>query len=224
MKLRLSPSVLSADFVKLEEQMDIIVSEGINTIHYDMMDGDYVPAMSFGPQVLKSIAKHYPGMYKDAHMMITEPDRFIDDVRAAGADIITVHPEACRHIHRAISHIKASGAKAGIAINPGTPLVMLEELLSEVDMVLIMSVNPGFGGQKFIPFSLDKIRRLAQMRQEKGLDFSIQVDGGISVANIEEVIRAGADNFVAGTAVFGGDMTENIRKFKEIMNRNGGMV
>ena len=214
----LSPSVLSADFVELAEQLDICAAAGVNQIHFDVMDGDFVPAISFGDPILRCIRRHYPGFFMDVHMMVTEPDRFLDTFREAGADRITVHYEACRHIDRSINAVKAAGLRAGVALNPGTPVSMLEDILPEVDLVLIMSVNPGFGGQKFIPYALDKVRALSGMRAERGLSFDIQVDGGVNAANAADLIRAGADDLVAGSAVFKGDIEQNIHALYTAMD------
>ncbi len=208
----LSPSVLSADFVILGQQLDELKDGGVSHIHFDMMDGDFVPAISFGPPVLASIAKHYD-LYMDVHMMVTEPGRYIDAVKAAGADGITVHAEACRHIDRTLEAIRAAGCDVGVSLNPGTPVVMLNEILSKVDLVLLMSVNPGFGGQSYIPYVTDKIRQLSRLREQRGLAFSIQVDGGVTADNAAELTEAGADNLVAGSAVFKGGIAENLAKF-----------
>ena len=206
----LSPSVLSADFVVLQDQLDACVRSGVTHIHFDVMDGDFVPAISFGDSILKSISSHYPELFMDVHMMVTEPDRFFETFKKSGACGLTVHYEACKHIDRSIKAIKALGLKAGVALNPGTPVSMLENLLRDVDLVLIMSVNPGFGGQSFIPYALDKIRLLDRIRAERGLKFDIQVDGGVSTANAAELKAAGVDDIVAGSAVFKGNIEENI--------------
>jgi len=212
--LKLSPSVLSADFVILGQQLDIMVSQGILDVHYDMMDGDFVPQVSFGPAILKTIRRHYPQLRLDVHMMVTEPGRYVEEMKNAGADLITVHYEACRHIDRVINQIKSLGISAGVSINPGTPVSVLEDILPELDMVLIMGVNPGFGGQKLIPYTFDKIRKLKRMREEKDLSFSIQEDGGATVANARSLADSGVDNLVAGSAVFNGDIKKNIEDFK----------
>jgi len=217
--MRLSPSVLAADFTILHEQLDQIIACGVDTIHYDVMDGDFVPALSFGDSILKSIKNRYEDkLFLDAHLMVTEPARFADTFRKAGADMITIHSEACKHIDRSIEAVKDTGAKVGIALNPGTPLQDISEVIHKVDLVLIMSVNPGFGGQKYIEYCTDKIARLSQWKQDLGLNFSIQVDGGISPANVKKVLDAGADNIVAGSAVFKNDIAANCNAFKEIMH------
>lgn len=216
--MRLSPSVLAADFTKLGEQLDIVKSTGVNAIHYDVMDGDFVPALSFGDTILKNIKNRYgDDFFLDAHLMVSEPARFVDVFRKAGADNITIHIEACKHIDRSIAAVKDSGAQVGIALNPGTPLESISEIIHSVDLVLIMSVNPGFGGQKYIEYCTKKIARLNQWKKELGLDFSIQVDGGISPANVQTVLDAGVDNVVAGSAVFKNDIAANCYEFKNIM-------
>ncbi len=212
----LSPSLLSADFTRLGEEIHLLEQCGIKNLHYDVMDGDFVPSISFGMPVLKSI-RRFTELTLDAHLMVTEPDRYVDDFRAAGADIITVHAEACRHLDRTITHIKQSGAKAAVALNPATPLQAVEELLPELSMVLIMSVNPGFGGQRYIPYCTDKIRRLRAMAERRNPELSIQVDGGINTDTLLPVLRAGADNIVAGSAVFNGDIAGNVAALQEIL-------
>ena len=178
------------------------------------MDGDFVPSISFGMPVLKSIRKR-TDLYLDAHLMVTEPDRYIDAFVEAGADGITVHAEACRHLDRTVQHIKACGKKAAVALNPATPLVAVEDILPELDMVLIMSVNPGFGGQSYIPYCTDKIRRLRALADQKQPELSIQVDGGVNRKTLAEVLAAGADDIVAGAAVFGGNIAENVAFFRD---------
>lgn len=215
--MRLAPSLLSADFVILQSQIDELLNNGIDELHFDVMDGDFVPALSFADPVLKSIRKHYPEVMLDAHLMVTEPGRFIDTFRAAGADNITVHVEACRHIDRVIQAVKASGAEVGVALNPGTPLSSLEEIIGQVDRVLLMSVNPGFGGQKYISYCTDKAARLCKMREDLGLQFVIQIDGGVSPANVKEIVSAGVDDCVAGSAVFRGSITENCQAFRRAL-------
>lgn len=216
--MRLSPSVLAADFTKLGEQLDIVASSGVNAIHYDVMDGDFVPALSFGDSILKNIKNRFgDSLFLDAHLMVTEPARFAETFRKAGADNITIHIEACKHIDRSIEAVKDTGAQVGIALNPGTPLDTISEIIHKVDLVLIMSVNPGFGGQKYISYCTDKIARLYQWKKDLGLDFSIQVDGGISPDNVRMVLDAGVDNVVAGSAVFKNDIAANCKAFRDIM-------
>lgn len=217
--MRLSPSVLAADFTILHEQLDAVVSAGVDAIHYDVMDGDFVPALSFGDSILKSIKNRYGDkLILDAHLMVTEPARFAEVFRKAGADNITIHVEACKHIDRSLEAVRDTGAKVGIALNPGTPLESISEVIHKVDMVLLMSVNPGFGGQKYIDYCTDKIARLNNWKKDLGLDFSIQVDGGISPSNVKTVIDVGVDNVVAGSAVFKNDIVANCNAFKEIMH------
>lgn len=216
--MTLSPSVLAADFTKLSEQLDAVLSAGVNTIHYDVMDGDFVPALSFGDSILKSIKNRYQDkLFLDAHLMVTEPARFAETFRKAGADNITIHVEACKHIDRSLEAVRDTGAKVGIALNPGTPLESISEVIHKVDMVLIMSVNPGFGGQKYIDYCTAKIARLYQWKNDFGLKYSIQVDGGVSPANVKTVLDAGADNIVAGSAIFKNDIAANCNAFREIM-------
>ena len=216
MEYVLSPSILAADFGKLAEQIKITEENGAKYLHLDVMDGVFVPSISFGMPVIKSIRK-YSSQVFDVHLMIENPERYLDDFKVAGADIITVHAEATKHLHRTVTAIKELGLKAGVSLNPATPLSAIELVLSEVDMVLIMSVNPGFGGQKFIPFTLDKIRKLRKMAP----DIDIEVDGGVNKDNVAELVRAGANVLVAGTAVFGGDIAENTKGMIERMYEEG---
>ncbi len=209
MKFTLSPSLLSADFMILGEQIRRLEQCGIQNLHFDVMDGAYVPSISFGMPVLKSIRKKTK-LVLDAHLMVLEPDRYVEDFRNAGADIIVVHAEACRHLDRTVTHIRQTGAKAGVALNPATPVSVLEEILPQLDMVLVMSVNPGFGGQTFLPYCTDKIRRVREMADLRNPALSVQVDGGVNRNTIQEVLDAGADNVVAGSAVFQGNMEANV--------------
>ncbi len=213
----LSPSILSADFAKLGEQVALLDEAGAQYVHIDVMDGMFVPSISFGMPVIKSIRKCTERVF-DVHLMIEDPDRYIDDFADVGADLITVHAEACKHLDRTITTIKEKGLKAGVALNPSTPLSVIEWILPKVDMVLIMSVNPGFGGQSFLPYAVDKIRELKKMIEERGLKTDIQVDGGINHKNVSEVLEAGANVIVAGSAVFSGNIKENVQRFLEILN------
>ena len=216
MKRILSPSVLSADFAILGEQLALLKKCGVTNIHYDVMDGMYVPSISFGMPVLKSI-RQCTDLVLDVHMMVVDPDRYVEDFRKSGADIITVHAEACTHLDRVVNHIKETGAKAAVALNPATPLSALEYVLPELDMVLLMTVNPGFGGQKYIPYCTDKIRALRETADRVNPDLSIQVDGGINPATVRTVLEAGADNLVAGSAVFNGDLAANAEALMNVM-------
>ena len=212
----LSPSILSADFANLGEQVKLLDEAGAQYVHIDVMDGMFVPSISFGMPVIKSIRDCSDRIF-DVHLMIEEPGRYIDDLAEVGADLITVHAEACKHLDRTIEAIKEKGLLAGVALNPATPLSAIEWVLPKVDMVLIMSVNPGFGGQKFIPESLDKIREARKMITDQGLSVDIQVDGGIYQTNVKEVLDAGANIIVSGSAVFKGDPAENTKAMMEIL-------
>ncbi len=211
---KLAPSILSADFSKLGQEVEEIERAGADIIHIDVMDGHFVPNISYGATVMKSLLGKTKLKF-DVHLMIENVDQFIDDFVTESTEYITVHQEACTHIHRSIEYIKSLGIKAGVSINPGTPIIAIKDILENVDMVLIMSVNPGFGGQKFIPATIAKIKELAMIRKEKGLSFKIEVDGGITLKNVEEVVGAGGDIIVAGSSVFN---TENIEKAVEGFN------
>lgn len=212
--LKLAPSILSADFGHLAEDVKKIEEGGADYIHVDVMDGHFVPNISFGAPVMKCL-NGKTGLPYDVHLMIENPDRYIDDFVTPQTEYITVHQEACVHLHRTIQNIKSKGVKAGVSINPATPVSTLECILPDVDMVLIMSVNPGFGGQKFIPGALGKVRELAEVKRSKGLDFVIEIDGGITLDNIGEVMEAGVEMAVAGSAVFKAeDVVERVREFK----------
>lgn len=205
----LSPSILSADFGRLAEQVKICDEAGAQYIHIDVMDGLFVPQITIGMPVIKSLRK-YTDKILDVHLMIEEPDRYVADFADAGADIITVHAEACKHLDATINHIKELGVMAGVAINPATPVSNIHLILPKVDMALIMSVNPGFGGQSLLPYTIDKVRELSEYAKSKGLKFDIEVDGGVKENNIDQFLDAGANIIVAGSAVFNGDIASNV--------------
>ncbi len=212
----LSPSILSADFSRLGEQVKLLDDAGAQYVHIDVMDGMFVPSISFGLPVIKAIRECTDRIF-DVHLMIEEPGRYIDEFAKAGADIITVHVEACKHLDRTVEMIKEKGLIAGVALNPSTPLSTIEYVLPKVDMVLIMTVNPGFGGQQFIPYTLNKIKDLKELLKKTGNKADIQVDGGIKVDNVREVLDAGANIIVAGSAVFNGDIEKNVNDFLNIL-------
>ena len=210
--LILAPSILSADFRKLGQEVENVAAAGAQYIHIDVMDGMFVPSISYGMPVIKSIRPCTDRVF-DVHMMVEEPGRYAQAMREAGADLLCVHQEACGHLYRTLTQIRELGMKTGVALNPATPVSTLECVLDQVDMVLIMSVNPGFGGQKFIPCALQKIRDLRAELDRRGLNVDIEVDGGIGLSNVGEVIGAGANVIVAGSAVFSGDPAANTRAF-----------
>jgi ribulose-phosphate 3-epimerase len=210
--IELAPSILSADFARLAEQVRAASEGGGTVIHVDVMDGHFVPNLTVGPPLVKSLRK-VTDLPLDCHLMIENPDQFIPEFVEAGADWISVHQEACRHLNRTLHLIRSHDALAGVVINPATPVDTLTEVLEIVDYVLVMSVNPGFGGQKFIPETVHKIRHLADLRSQRGLNYRIEVDGGIALETVAEVVRAGAEILVAGNAVFGqGDPRTNAQK------------
>ena len=215
----LAPSLLAADFARLGEQMRIIDQAGAQYFHYDVMDGSFVPNISMGLPVLQSIRK-VTKKKLDVHLMIKHPEQYINDFSDAGADIITVHAEACTHLDQIVRDIKREGLVAGVALNPSTPLTVLDYILPEVDMVLIMTVNPGYGGQKMIPYTLDKIRELRGIVQRRGLSTDIEVDGGVKIDNVEQFLSAGANVIVSGSGVFKGDLAGNVEAFLSKMGQN----
>lgn len=212
---KLSPSILSADFSCLGEQMKQVEAAGADLIHIDVMDGSFVPRISYGMPVIQSIRK-VTELPFDVHFMVDEPIRFIRDMKDCGTDMLTVHYEACKHLHTAITEIRRAGMKAGVAINPATSVEAVRYILPEVDMLLVMTVNPGYGGQKFLPAMIEKIRDARKLCKELGVNPDIQVDGGITMDNVQAVMEAGANVIVAGTSVFKGNIRENVMKFKEV--------
>ncbi len=212
----LAPSILSADFNVLGEQIQTVAKAGAQYIHVDVMDGIFVPSISYGMPVIKSVRKSTDAVF-DVHLMITEPVRYIRDFVDSGADIITVHVEACKDIDETIRDIKACGVRAAVAINPETPVDKIMPYLDDIDMALVMSVHPGFGGQKFIPDVLDKVRIIRSYYRDNNMDKDIEIDGGINFDNLPEVLEAGANVIVAGSSVYRGDAAVNTKKFLELM-------
>lgn len=210
---KLAPSILSADFARLGEEIQAVVEAGADVIHVDVMDGHFVPNITIGPPVVAAI-RQICDLPLDVHLMIADPDRYIENFAEAGADWITVHVEACTHLHRTIQRIKGLGKKAGAVLNPATSLATLDHILQDCDLVMLMSVNPGFGGQSFIPSSLAKVRELKRRIVEADLQVDIEIDGGVSPETITAIAEAGVDIFVAGSAVFRGDYAENIAALK----------
>lgn len=199
----IAPSILSADFARLGEEVDNVLASGADIVHFDVMDNHYVPNLTIGPLVCEALRKHGVTAPIDAHLMVKPVDRIIPDFAKAGASYITFHPEASEHIDRTLQLIRNEGCKSGLVFNPATPLSHLQYVMDKVDMILLMSVNPGFGGQSFIPATLDKLRQARKMIDESGFDIRLEIDGGVKVNNIREIAEAGADTFVAGSAVFG---------------------
>lgn len=215
MMIKIAPSILSADFSKLHEEIKKVEEAGADYLHIDVMDGHFVPNITIGAPVVKAIRKH-SNLTFDVHLMIENPDFYIGDFAEAGADIITVHAEACRHLNRTIQNIKSYGKKVGVALNPATPLNVLDYSLEYIDMVLIMTVNPGFGGQKFIPNMIEKIKNQKTMICSRGLNIDIEVDGGIKLDNYKQVVEAGANILVAGSAIFeSDDIKKTTQEFKK---------
>jgi ribulose-phosphate 3-epimerase len=198
----IAPSILSADFARLGEEVDAVLAAGADWVHFDVMDNHYVPNLSIGPLVCEALRKHGVRAPIDVHLMVKPVDRIVPDFAKAGATWISFHPEASEHVHRTVQLIKANGCKAGLVLNPATPLEVLDYVLEELDLVLLMSVNPGFGGQAFIPSALEKLRRVRERIDRSGRDIRLEIDGGVKADNIGEIARAGADTFVAGSAIF----------------------
>jgi ribulose-phosphate 3-epimerase len=207
MNYRIAPSILSADFANLQRDIEMINRSHADWFHVDVMDGVFVPNISFGMAVVKAVHKHATKPL-DVHLMIVDPDRYIKDFKACGAEVLTVHYEACTHLHRTLQAIRAEGMKAGVAINPHTPVSVLTDILNDVDLVLLMSVNPGFGGQSFIENTFSKLSQLKAMREERGLSFLIEIDGGVNDTNAAKLIHSGADVLVAGNYVFAASSPE----------------
>ena len=217
--IKLAPSILSADFARLLEDVKKVENAGCEYLHIDVMDGHFVPNITLGPNVVKSLRKDV-NMVFDTHLMIENPDNYIKDFVDAGSDLIVVHAEACRHLHRTIQNIKSYNVKAGVALNPATSIESIKHIIEDVDMVLIMTVNPGFGGQSFIESMLEKIKELKQLIDDKNLNVDIQVDGGIKPDNIHKVVEAGANIIVAGSAIFN---SENIEETVSLMRKNASL-
>jgi len=214
---KLAPSILAADFSILGEQIKKVESAGAEYLHIDVMDGSFVPSISFGLPLISSIRKS-TGLTFDVHLMVTEPERFVDQFADAGANILTVHQEACTHLNRTLKHIKERGVKTGVALNPATDISTLKYVLNYVDMILVMSVNPGFGGQEFIPETLEKLKDVKNMVKASGRDIDIEVDGGITLKNVDTILKAGANVIVSGSSVFRGNITDNVKNFLEILH------
>ncbi len=213
--IRIVPSILAADFARLGEEIAAVERGGAGMLHVDIMDGHFVPNLTLGPPVVESIRK-VTKIILDVHLMITDPDRYAPLFVEAGADQVSVHYEAATHLDRTLRNIQTLGAKAGVVLNPATPVSVLQDVLDVADYVLVMSVNPGFGGQKFIPNALNKIRRLAKVRDERGLPFRIEIDGGVSRENVESIVRAGCDWLVAGSSIFhSDDSTSAVRELQQ---------
>jgi ribulose-phosphate 3-epimerase len=215
----IAPSILSADFAKLGEECDNVLASGADIIHFDVMDNHYVPNLTIGPLVCDALRKHGITAPIDVHLMVSPVDRIVGDFAAAGATYITFHPEASDHIDRTLQLIKAEGCKAGLVFNPATPLSYLDYVMDKIDMILLMSVNPGFGGQSFIPATMDKLRQARKLIDDSGLDIRLEIDGGVKADNIGEIKAAGADTFVSGSGIFGGRSESDPNKYDSIIRK-----
>jgi ribulose-phosphate 3-epimerase len=216
---QIAPSILSADFARLGEEVDNVLKSGADIVHFDVMDNHYVPNLTIGPLVCEALRSHGVTAPIDVHLMVKPVDRIIPDFAKAGATYITFHPEASDHIDRSLQLVRDSGCKSGLVFNPATPLSYLEYVLDKVDMVLLMSVNPGFGGQSFIPATLDKLREARKMIDESGYDIRLEIDGGVKVDNIREIAEAGADTFVAGSAIFGAASDNDANTYDTVVGK-----
>lgn len=213
----IAPSILSANFARLGEEVDQVLASGADIVHFDVMDNHYVPNLTIGPLVCEALRKHGVTAPIDVHLMVKPVDRIIPDFAKAGATYITFHPEASEHVDRSLQLIRAEGCKAGLVFNPATPLTVLDYVLDKVDMILIMSVNPGFGGQSFIPSALSKLREARKLIDASGLDIRLEIDGGVKASNIREIKEAGADTFVAGSAIFGAANASDPQRYNSIL-------
>ena len=214
----IAPSILSADFARLGEEVDNVLASGADIVHFDVMDNHYVPNLTIGPLVCEALRKHGVTAPIDVHLMIKPVDRIVPDFASAGASYITFHPEASEHVDRTLQLIASEGCKAGLVFNPATPLDVLEHVIDKVDMILLMSVNPGFGGQSFLPSALDKLRKARKLIDESGRDIRLEIDGGVKVDNIGEIHAAGADTFVAGSAIFGAARDEDPNRYDTVIS------
>ena len=214
----IAPSILSADFARLGEEVDNVLASGADIVHFDVMDNHYVPNLTIGPLVCEALRKHGVTAPIDVHLMIKPVDRIVPDFASAGASYITFHPEASEHVDRTLQLIASEGCKAGLVFNPATPLDVLEHVIDKVDMILLMSVNPGFGGQSFLPSALDKLRKARKLIDESGRDIRLEIDGGVKVENIGEIHAAGADTFVAGSAIFGAARDQDPNRYDTVIS------
>ncbi len=216
---QIAPSILSADFAKLGDEVDKVLAAGANIVHFDVMDNHYVPNLTIGPLVCDALRKHGVTAPIDVHLMVKPVDRIIPDFAKAGATYITFHPEASEHIDRSLQLVREQGCKSGLVFNPGTPLSYLDYVMDKIDMILIMSVNPGFGGQSFIPLALDKLRECRRRIDDSGLDIRLEIDGGVKADNIREIAQAGADTFVAGSGIFGKGQNSDPNRYDSIIGQ-----